>query len=100
MRHFHETIVAVEINKYYMLACVYMLARACVHVGTRTRGRVHANPARNAYAPYCDVICVPSVSTPYFSTLSHKRCDFRKKFIEYKMYVFIFSTTLLITFII
>ena len=30
---------------------------------------------------------------PYFSTLSHKRHDFRKKFIEHKMCVFIFTTT-------
>jgi hypothetical protein len=30
---------------------------------------------------------------PYFSTLSHKQHDFRKKFIELKMRVLIFSTT-------
>jgi hypothetical protein len=30
---------------------------------------------------------------PYFSTLSHKRHDFREKIIEHKMCVLIFSTT-------
>ena len=33
-------------------------------------------PARNAHAPYCHVAC-PAVQ--YFSTLSHKRHNFRKK---------------------
>jgi hypothetical protein len=47
--------------------------RACVHVGTRQRGRVHArkclaNSARNSYAPYC-VICGPSFSTIFFGIL-------------------------------
>ena len=46
---------------YYILVCVYMLARACVRacgcVGVCMRERACnlANPARNAYAPYFDV---------------------------------------------
>jgi hypothetical protein len=54
-----------------------MLARACVHVGTQRVGvcmRIRAysltNPARNAYAPYCDVICGLYVSTKYFDFIS------------------------------
>ena len=69
--------------------CVCIRACACV----RVRGHVDvyvrisvcslANPACNAYAPYCDVIRGPSVST-MFSILSHKRCHFSKKVIEHK----------------
>jgi hypothetical protein len=42
-------------------------------------------PARNAHAPYCHV-------SP-FSTLCHKRHDFREKVIQHKMCVLILSTT-------
>jgi hypothetical protein len=38
-------------------------------------------------------ICGLSGSVLYFSTLSHKRYEFRKKVTEYKMCVLIFSTT-------
>ena len=43
LRRVHQTIVAVESNKNYILLCVCMLTRACVHVGTQARGRVHAH---------------------------------------------------------
>jgi hypothetical protein len=83
-----------------------MLAlRACLwvpeRVGECMRIRAYslAYPARNAYAPCCDV-CVAAQSPLRFSTLSHKRCDFPKKVIEHKMCVFIFSTTLVEKFLI
>ena len=53
-----------------------MLVRACIcvpgRVGVCMRIRAYslANPARNAYAPYCDVICGPSVSTTFFDIIS------------------------------
>jgi hypothetical protein len=43
---------------------------------------------------------VACLAKPYFSTLSHKRCDFRKRSIEGKMCVLIFSTNLSKTFLI
>jgi len=48
-------------------------------------------PACNAHAPYCHLSPVRLYSI--FSTLSHKRYDFRKKVIEHKMCVLTFSTT-------
>jgi hypothetical protein len=43
---------------------------------------------------------VACLALPYFSTLSHKRHDFWEKFIEHKMFEFIFSTILSETFLI
>jgi hypothetical protein len=72
--------VAVEKQyEYYLLVCVYMLARACVRACMWVTGRVGvcmciraynlANPVRNANASYCDV-CGPSVSTIFFHIIS------------------------------
>ena len=41
-----------------------------------------------------------SLAPPHFSTLSHKRLDFRKNITEHKMCILIFSTNLFETFLI
>ena len=48
----------------------------------------HANFMRRIATSF-----VAAQSPPYFSTLSYKRHDFRKNFIEYEMRVFILYTT-------
>ena len=48
-------------------------------------------PACNAHAPHCHLWLVRLYH--FFATLFHKRHDFRNEIIEYKMCVFIFSTT-------
>jgi hypothetical protein len=43
---------------------------------------------------YVVTLFVAALSPPYFSTLARKRHDFRKTVFEYKMFILIFSTTL------
>ena len=88
-------IVAVEKQyEYYLLVCVCMRTRACLHVGTRARGRVHvALLMQHATRMILVPSFVVSQSPPSSSTLSHKRYDFRKTVVEHKMCVLIFSTT-------
>jgi hypothetical protein len=64
------------------LACMWVRRRVgvCMSVSACSL----ANPARNAYAPCCDVICGPSDSTQFFDIIS-QRCNFRKKAIDHKM---------------
>jgi hypothetical protein len=76
---------AVNITYFFvcdMRACMWVPGRvgACM----RMRACSLANPTCNDYAPYCDVICGPSVTTT-FLTLSHKLFNFRKNVIKHKM---------------
>jgi hypothetical protein len=48
----------------------------------------------------CAILSMASLASPYFTTLSHKRHDFRKKFIRLKMCVLRFSTTFSKTYLI
>ena len=78
------------VEKQYVL---HILACACG--GVRVRARVallvqHAKRTRRIIVS--SVHLWPLWPPPYFSTLSHKRHDFRKKGIEHKMCVLIFST--------
>ena len=73
-----------------------MLARASVreyvHIALLIQ---HATRMRHVVTSF-----VAPESPPYFLALSHKRCDFRKKGIERKISVFIFSTTFVDIFLI
>ena len=72
-----------------VFACGYPGAWPCacayVHIALLTQ---HATRMRHIVTSF-----VAPRSPLNFSTLSHKRYDFRKKAIEHKMCVFIFSTT-------
>ena len=95
LRRVRVTIVAVEKQKVLLIGlCVHAWAyvRACGNSGACACAYGLVNPARNAYAPYCEVICCPSVTNTFFD-ISHKRCDIQKKLIENEMCVLIFSTT-------
>ena len=67
--------VIVAVEKHYVLlialrvhACILVSGR--VGVCMRIRACDLANPACNAYAPYCDVIYGPLFSTVFFDIVS------------------------------
>jgi hypothetical protein len=83
----------------YWYVCVCVCVYACMWVPGRVDVSMHtvhialliqhATRMRHIVTSF-----VAPRSAPYFSTLSHKRCDFRrKKVTEHKMCVLIFSTT-------
>ena len=75
-------------------ACGYPGACACAYVDVALLIQ-HTTRMRHIVASF-----VASLAPPYFSTLSHRRCDFRVKVTEHEMCVLIFSTTLCKTFLI
>jgi hypothetical protein len=84
-------------NIAYWSVCSCLRVRACLwvpgRVGVCMRTHTHslANPARNAYAPYCDVICGPLGLHYIFRHYLINGAIF-EEVTEYKMYVFIYST--------
>jgi hypothetical protein len=82
-------ILAWKSNKYYIFVCACARACqgawACVHVALLIQ---HATRMRHIVVSF-----VAPLAPPYFSTLSHKRRDYRKKVKVHKMCVLIFSTT-------
>jgi hypothetical protein len=94
LRRVRELLLPWKSSECYLLVCVCMRARACIHVGTWARGRVHiALLIQNATLMRHVMTSFVAPRSPNVSTLSHKRCDFLKKVIEHKMRVLIFSTT-------
>jgi hypothetical protein len=76
LRRVRGTMVAVESNKQYKFVCVcgcpgaWACACACVHVTLLIQ---HASRMRHIVTSF-----VAPQAPPHFSTLSHKRRDFRK----------------------
>jgi hypothetical protein len=92
MRRIHESLLQWKSSKYYLLVCMCKCACAYVHVASLFQ---HATRMRHIVTSL-----VAHQSPLSFSTLSHKRYDFRKKVIEHKMCVLIICTILSKTFLI
>jgi hypothetical protein len=59
---------AISITYLSVCACMWLPER--VGVCMRLYACILAYPARKAYAPYCDVICGPLMSTIFFDIIS------------------------------
>jgi hypothetical protein len=80
--------------------CLRACVRACVCMcewvgaGARARACACARVALSSMQRACAILSsAATLAPPYFSTLAHKRRDFRKSFAEHKMCVLIFSTS-------
>jgi hypothetical protein len=67
LRRVREILLPWKSNKYYKF--LRMCALACAWGRGHVHMHVHAYPACNSYAPYCDVTCGPSGSTIFFDVI-------------------------------
>jgi hypothetical protein len=78
LKRVNETIVVGESNTYYICVSARACARACV--GARARTCASARVALLSIMSSAGaVLPASSLAPPYFSTLSHKRHDFREE---------------------
>jgi hypothetical protein len=97
LRRVRESVLPWKRNKYYLFVCLSARVRACgwpcawactcacVSVALFIQ---HSTCMRHIVTSF-----VAPLAPPYFSTLFHKRHDFREKVIDHKIYVLILSTT-------
>jgi hypothetical protein len=70
LRRIWKTLLPWKNNKYYILVCVCMGVPGHVGMCMGIYACSLANPACNAYAPCCDIICGPLVATTFFNIIS------------------------------
>ena len=83
---------AIYITYLFMCVCVRIARRVCVCM--RVRACSLPSPVWNSYAPYCDIICGPLVSTT-FCDIIYSTARFSKKMLLNVKCVFWFSLQLL-----
>ena len=108
LRRVYESLLSWKSNNYYIFLCVCTRVRA----NALMRACMRACGCPDAWAcvalliqhakriNYSVTSFVAPLAPSYFSTLSHKRCGFRKKVRKHKMCVLVFSTTLFKIFLI
>jgi hypothetical protein len=93
-RRVHESLLRWEIKKYYLSVRACVSVRACGYPGAWACACAHVHVAlliQHAKRMRHIVTSFVAPRSPlYFSTLSHKRCDFLKKILNIKCVLFFF----------